>query len=672
MSDSDDTPKEPDQQPTVAWNPEAGEAAPDSSSAEEDEEGEGGHQGPEESGPAEESPEDSEGSGEEGAPQATVAWSPEEVAERTEDRAAADEEGAARAEQAEDPLVGKLLRGKWRVLERLGAGGYGTVYKVKDEKGGWIEALKILAVDRIGGSEAQVVRKRFLREAQIMKRLGAESPHIVALSTYEEDIDAGMVYFLMEFVEGRSLAEVLREEGPVSVDRTLELALQVCEALIVAHQGEDSVVHRDLKLENLMLTRDRSGQEIVKVLDFGIAQLAEQDPDSRLTQAGSLGTPGFAAPEQIRAESVDARTDLFAFGVILYALLTGRDPWLGNPAWESTHQVYDLMAASERGQVRPMAETAVEIPPAMEGVVLRLLRRDPDQRFQSARELKEVLARLLSGEDVAAGAMLRVLADRDGVDVEVRSGRRTVARGTTPLLAADLTPGAYRIRVTDERFEPVETSVELGAGAIEDLTVVTHPRKAGVGATLRRRAGTVAVVVVLSLSAAALVLVRPWGRTLPLTDFTTRAASGEVTDVRLGPGGLEGALEVAFLPAPVRVPLEEGERAPAVEQLRSEGVGVDTSWEVDRLIRLAVRAQSEMRYFGEGGGSVREYARRAAALEPESGAARSLLLKVGERMAWDAEAALREGSPEAARELIRECLELVPDHPRCARVRDEL
>ena len=225
-------------------------------------------------------------------PGATVKWSPEEVARLAEAEAAA----AAEAEEEEDPLIGTLIRNKWRVLKRLGAGSFGTVYKVEDVKGGWIEALKILGVDRLTGAEAAEMKARFLREAQIMKRLGNDSQHIVGLSTYEEDIEAGLIYFLMEFVAGKSLAGALHEGGPFTVDRTIRLAKQVCDGLMAAHEGPEPVVHRDLKLENLMLTEDRSGDEIVKVLDFGIAKIAEKDADSRLTTVGTLGTPGLRRP----------------------------------------------------------------------------------------------------------------------------------------------------------------------------------------------------------------------------------------------------------------------------------------------------------------------------------------------------------------------------------------
>jgi len=154
VSSPEDPDKKPPSQPTVAWNPE--DLPP---------------------------------------PQPTMPWSADELA-----KMAAEDAATEAATPSDDPLVGTLMRDKWRILKRLGAGSFGTVYKVQDVKGGWIEALKILGVDRMSGAEAEEMRKRFLREAQIMKRLGTDSQHIVGLATYEEDIEAGLIYFLMEFV----------------------------------------------------------------------------------------------------------------------------------------------------------------------------------------------------------------------------------------------------------------------------------------------------------------------------------------------------------------------------------------------------------------------------------------------------------------------------------------
>ena len=519
-------------------------------------------------------------------------------------------EAAAEAEKKDDdPLVGTLLRNKWRVLKRLGAGSFGTVYKVQDIKGGWIEALKILGVDRLSGAEADEMRKRFLREAQIMKRLGTDSHHIVGLSTYEEDIEAGLIYFLMEMVEGRSLAGALEDGGPFGVERTLRLALQVCDALMAAHEGPEPVVHRDLKLENLMLTKDRSGEEMVKVLDFGIAKIAEREADSRLTTVGTLGTPGYAAPEQLRAEQVDGRTDLFAFGVILYALLTGRDPWLGKLAHEPTNQIYELMAASDRAQMIPFAKTGVSVPPAMANVVQRLLQRDPADRFQSARELAETLKRVLAG-------------DTDAVPFPAPKPRAAA------------------------------------------------PRPAAVHATPKRRGH--GRLVFFALIAVALAggawFVQPWGRTIDAATLQSQVAAGAVNEAWLDDGGLGGYMAVGPLVSPFFTAVAESELPATVATLREAGVFVDTTWEVNRLRDLAIGAQTLSRYYGLEGGDVRTYALRLAALQPDSREAESLLLKVGERMAWDAEAALEDGPTGRAEELVRECLELVPNHPRCQAV----
>ena len=646
MSNPDQPKKKKPPQATVAWNP---EDMPDLESD---------ALTPDQDAPAEEpAPRQS---------QPTMAWSPDDLPDPDDAGLAT---GPDEDEPEEDRLVGQLLRNKWRVLERIGAGSFGTVYKVEDVKGGWVEALKILGVDRLHGAEAENARKRFLREAQIMKRLGTESAHIVGLSTYEEDLEAGLIYFLMELVEGRDLATVVQEEGRFSMERTIRLALQVCDALMAAHEGPEPVVHRDLKLENIMLTTDRAGDEIVKVLDFGIAKIAGGEADSRLTTVGTLGTPGYAAPEQLRAEEVDGRTDLFAFGVVLYALLAGHDPWLGNAAGSSTHQIYELMVASDRGEVRPIDETGAVVPPAMTNIVLRLLRRDPDERFQSARELRDALLRVGAGGAEADAASLRVLTDTPGVEILIRLGRQTVAEGPTPQVANGLAPGTYKVLVRDPRYRALETTVALGPGAMEDLTLVTELRRGGSGAGVRRP-GLIAAAIATALLATGAFVVQPWGRTLELSDLRARVASGGVSGVRVTQRGIEGRFKVGFVPAPFRVPVDERDVPGAVGELRSGGLSVDTSWEVRRLIGLAASAQEQTRYFGRDGDDVRGYAQRAAVLEPGNVEARSLLLKVAERMAWDAAAAQQDGSPEIAQELVRECLTLVPDHSGCTAARD--
>ncbi len=612
---------------------------------------------------------------------ATVMFTPEDVAMLEQEAAA-----IAQAAAEEDPLIGTLIRDKWKVLKRLGAGSFGTVYKVQDMKGGWIEALKILGVDRLTGAEAEEMRGRFLREAQIMKRLGRDSKHIVGLSTYEEDIEAGLIYFLMEFVEGGSLGDALERDGPFTVERTVKLAIQACDALMAAHEGPEPVVHRDLKLENLVLTTDRGGEEMVKVLDFGIAKIAERESDSKLTTVGTLGTPGYAAPEQLRAETVDGRTDLFAFGVILYALLTGRDPWLGHLAHESTNQIYELMVATDRAEVRPMADSGAVIPPAMVNIVMKLLRRDPAQRFQSARELRSALERVGQGGSVSAEvASLQVLTEEPGVRIEIRDGRTVVAGGPTPCTANGLAPGTYSVFLKDPRFEDGETTVTLTAGAVQDVTLVTTKRdkpaapRAQPGTSKKKR-GPARLVAALVLLAAVggTAFAQPWGRTLDIERFWGHVGGGGISSVWVTEGGIEGGIQLIPVDAlstmlvPFYVSVPEGDLPGVVDRLRTEGVAVDASWEIGRLKTLAVEAQTRNRYFGLEGGDVRTFALRLDELEPGSQEAASLLLKVGERMAWDASVALVEGPPERAGDLVRECLELVPGHPRCTELSGSL
>jgi hypothetical protein len=174
-------------------------------------------------------------------------------------------------------------------------------------------------------------------------------------------------------------------------------------------------------------------------------------------------------------------------------------------------------------------------------------------------------------------------------------------------------------------------------------------------------------LVAVALSGGAYFL-QPWGRTLDAQELRERVAVGSVTQAWLDDGGVGGYLAVGPLVSPFYTSISESELPATVDELRSAGVPVDTSWEVRRLRDLAARAQASTRYYGLDGGDVQTYALRLAALQPDSPEARSLLLKVGERMAWDAEVALVEGPSGRAAELLRRCLALVPDHPRCLAV----
>ena len=241
-----------------------------------------------------------------------------------------------------------------------------------------------------------------------------------------------------------------------------------------------------------------------------------------------------------------------------------------------------------------------------------------------------------------------------------------MAEGPTPCVANGLAAGSYRVTVRDDRFEPLETVVSLDAGAMEDVTLAVTPRAAGAAARARRNPAVLVAAVVAAVAVAGALVVRPWGRTLDLDGLKARSAAGSVASARLAEDGVRGTLSVGPVQAPFRLPLDESALVPTLEELRAAGLDVDTTWEVARILSLAAEAQAAGRYFGAEGRDVLSHARRLLTLEPDSPEARSLVLKVAERMSWDADAAAQDGDGERANALRAACLEVAPGHPRCA------
>jgi serine/threonine-protein kinase len=303
-------------------------------------------------------------------------------------------------------LVGSSLGDRYRVLDMIGQGGIGCVFRAEQLRTRKTVALKLL---RPHMADVHEIAKRFAREAHVTTRLA--HPNIVEVFDFG-DLD-GRMFLAMELIAGRSLAELLEEgEAPVcmrprrrrrgerpsggrlSVARTVAIMSQVLDALEHAHAV--GVVHRDLKPENIMLVRRRWPflRERVKLLDFGIAKLRDSGAQ-RLTQAGmTLGTPRYMSPEQAKGLEIDARSDIYACGVLLYEMLTGEAPF----AADSTPEVLTLHLTRAPRPLRTVAPEA-QIPAALEGVVLRALAKSPEARFQSARELRQALERALKAHD---------------------------------------------------------------------------------------------------------------------------------------------------------------------------------------------------------------------------------------------------------------------------------
>jgi serine/threonine-protein kinase len=261
-----------------------------------------------------------------------------------------------------------LIDGRYRVIKRLGSGGMADVYLVEDQQLGRRVALKLLY--RHLAEDVQFV-ERFRREAS--SAAGLQHPNIVSI--FDRGEWNGTYYIAMEYVEGHTLKEVIRERGPAPPEAASDILLQVLRAARFAHQR--GVVHRDLKPQNVLI--DLDGR--VQVADFGIARAGASD----MTETGSImGTAQYLSPEQAQGRPVDARSDLYSIGIILYELLTGRVPFDGESAVSVA-----LKQVSEAPI--PPRELDPTIPPALEGVVLRALEKDPARRFQNADEFIEAL-----------------------------------------------------------------------------------------------------------------------------------------------------------------------------------------------------------------------------------------------------------------------------------------
>jgi serine/threonine-protein kinase len=266
-------------------------------------------------------------------------------------------------------IPGTLLEDRYRIVSELGAGGMGTVYRAVQLGMGGEVAIKVL--DRLfaGGELAA----RFAREARAMGRL--DHPGCVRVFGHGR-IPDGRPYLAMELLDGPSLARAIAEEGPLSIEAAVAGTEQVLAALGHAHAR--GVLHRDVKPENLLYT---GAPRRLVLIDFGLARLRDEDP---LTAAGlCAGSPSYLAPERLRGEDGDARTDLYALGVVLYEMLTGRRPFVGQTPVDIARQHLALP---------PPPIERRDVPPELLAVVLRALEKDPVRRFQDAAEMSSALS----------------------------------------------------------------------------------------------------------------------------------------------------------------------------------------------------------------------------------------------------------------------------------------
>ncbi len=341
-------------------------------------------------------------------PKCRTSW-PEHVAP-----AVCDKDGSSLVRARElaladhDPMLGRTLEGRYTIISRLGSGSMGTVYRAKQHAMGREVAIKILRGDR---AVDETSKARFMREARANSLLA--SPNTVTVFDFGES-EAGEFYLAMELLEGESLGQRLTRVGRLSIPLAVDAARQALRSLAEAHAK--GIIHRDLKPDNLFFARVLTSatpsspgtghEEIVKVLDFGIAKML-RDGDEPMgvveTQAGTVfGTPRYMSPEQAQGKPLDARTDLYSLGVIVYQMLTGRPPFTDNDA--VVVMARHIKSVPKRpNEVNPEAN----VPKELEDVVMRALSKDPKDRQASA--------------DVFAGELLAALEAQGAMTSGVRA-----------------------------------------------------------------------------------------------------------------------------------------------------------------------------------------------------------------------------------------------------------
>ena len=289
-----------------------------------------------------------------------------------------------------DSYLGETVSGKYKLVDKIGSGGMGEVYLGVNEPLGQRVAVKFLS--RKYTDNEQVIM-RFLNEARSYCKVS--HPNAVTLLDYGQHTD-GALFLLTEFVEGRSLTDTVFEDGPLSPRQAMVLGMQCAEVLGAAHR--QGVIHRDLKPDNLMLMSGEGDRYNVKVLDFGIAKMVD-DERGQVTETGSVfGTPEFMSPEQAQGHEADPRSDLYALGIILFYAMTGRLPFTD----ESQYKI--LEAHIKTGPPRPSEVSEIDVPLGIEAVIMKCLNKDPSGRFQNAEELvaalEEERSKLRSGSSV--------------------------------------------------------------------------------------------------------------------------------------------------------------------------------------------------------------------------------------------------------------------------------
>ncbi|MFO0696777.1 MAG: serine/threonine-protein kinase [Polyangiales bacterium] len=481
-----------------------------------------------------------------------------------------------------DPLVGTLLAGRYKVLRRIGEGGMGLVYEGLHAV---IEKRVAIKVLRDDFSSRPDVVERFRQEAKSASRIGHEN--IVDISDFGET-PSGASYFVMEFLEGEDLANVLAREHVLAPERAIHILEQCCRALGAAHSK--GIVHRDMKPENIFLTRRGSDPDFVKIVDFGIAKMSDIEtagaPGRKLTKTGMIfGTPEYMSPEQAAGKSLDHRVDIYALGVILYELLTGRVPFVGD-------SFMGILTQHMFEEVPKLRETNpdVQVSVPLEAVVWKALAKNPDERYQTMDELAAAL------DDAKHGRVAEPTLHGYGDPIKAKAAPR---------------PAAPKLDVARAEARTAEAPSGSRSGLLVAVGLVSLVL-AGVGVYFGTRTTPVpvdagAAVVVDAAPAAVVDAATAAGPAATPDAATTVDAGPTLVDVRVEtrPDGADVVVEgteTRCSPTPCSVRIESG-RAAVLHAERGRSVGsLEVTPTTAMTVQIALAARASGRPSGSGGG----------------------------------------------------------------------
>jgi serine/threonine-protein kinase len=375
-----------------------------------------------------------------------------------------------------DPLIGATLGGRYKVIKAIGEGGMGIVYEAVHEV---IEKKVAVKVLRDDFSKRPEVVARFRQEAKSASRIGHE--HIVDISDFGET-PTGQSYFVMEYLEGDDLANILAREGTLAPARAVNILLQCCKALGAAHAK--GIVHRDMKPENIFLTSRDNQPDFVKIVDFGIAKMSDIETDGapgrKLTKTGMIfGTPEYMSPEQAAGKPLDHRVDIYALGVILFETLTGRVPFVGDTFMGIlTQHMFEEIPTLR--SVNPNVHCSEEL----EMVIFQALTKDPDERFPDMASLARAIAGAMDlsgafsvdtmvgwGEPINIKSGVSVVENAQTLEVDTgkRTGTVLAILGVAALLIAGGIGGYLAFRPQPTAANGIEEPTNVGNGPAEVL-----------------------------------------------------------------------------------------------------------------------------------------------------------------------------------------------------------